>query len=69
MKAIRIKNKGIVQVVDIPKPIIKKGHVLLKINHVGFCGSDLNTFRGLNPLVELPIIPGHGLNFRSGIYR
>jgi threonine dehydrogenase-like Zn-dependent dehydrogenase len=26
---------------------------------VGFCGSDLNSFRGLNPLVSYPRIPGH----------
>ncbi len=26
---------------------------------VGFCGSDLNSFRGLNPLVSLPRILGH----------
>jgi threonine dehydrogenase-like Zn-dependent dehydrogenase len=26
---------------------------------VGFCGSDLNSFRGRNPLVSFPRIPGH----------
>jgi threonine dehydrogenase-like Zn-dependent dehydrogenase len=46
-------------VTDTPKPGLKPGHVLLKVGYVGFCGSDLNTFRGLNPLVKLPIIPGH----------
>ncbi|MDB5368514.1 MAG: zinc-binding alcohol dehydrogenase family protein, partial [Roseomonas sp.] len=29
------------------------------MRHVGLCGSDLNTYRGLNPLVALPRIPGH----------
>ncbi len=33
--------------------------VLLNIRVVGLCGSDLNTFSGLNPLVALPRIPGH----------
>lgn len=33
--------------------------VLLDVHHVGLCGSDLNTFNGLNPLVQLPRIPGH----------
>ncbi len=59
MKAIQIIGTGKTQVIDIPKPELKAGHVLLKIGFVGFCGSDLNTFRGLNPLVKLPIIPGH----------
>lgn len=59
MKAIQIIKEGAVHVVDIAKPVIKTGHVLLKVDYVGFCGSDLNTFRGLNPLVNLPVIPGH----------
>ncbi len=59
MKAIKILEKGIVQVCEVPMPIVHDGHVLLKIEYVGFCGSDLNTFRGLNPLVKLPVIPGH----------
>lgn len=59
MKAIQIIGQGKTQVIDIAKPELKAGYVLLKIGYVGFCGSDLNTFRGLNPLVKMPIIPGH----------
>ncbi len=59
MKAIQIIEKGKVNTVDIDKPILRSGHILLKVAYVGFCGSDLNTFRGLNPLVKFPIIPGH----------
>ena len=35
------------------------GDILLKVRMVGLCGSDLNSFRGLNPLVSFPRIPGH----------
>jgi len=35
------------------------GEVRVGVRHVGLCGSDLNTYRGLNPLVGLPRIPGH----------
>lgn len=59
MKAVKIISEGIVEVIDLVKPILSNGHVLLKVDYVGFCGSDLNTFRGLNPLVKLPVIPGH----------
>lgn len=59
MKTLQIVQPGTVRVTDTPKPILKPGHVLLKIGYVGFCGSDLNTFRGLNPLVKLPVVPGH----------
>ena len=36
-----------------------KGNVLLRVQMVGLCGSDLNSFRGKNPLVSFPRIPGH----------
>lgn len=33
--------------------------VLLQVRMVGLCGSDLNSYRGSNPLVSYPRIPGH----------
>jgi 2-desacetyl-2-hydroxyethyl bacteriochlorophyllide A dehydrogenase len=42
-----------------PAPEVNTGDVLLKIERVGLCGSDLTTFRGLNPMVTYPRIPGH----------
>lgn len=59
MQAIQIPEAGKLEVVNIEKPEAAAGEVLLKINYVGFCGSDLNTFRGFNPMVKLPVIPGH----------
>jgi len=43
-------------------PVAGKGEVLLKINYVGFCGSDLSTFMGKNPMVEYPRVPGHEIS-------
>ena len=59
MKAVQIVNTHEMRVVDIDKPVLKAGEVMVKIEYVGFCGSDLNTYLGRNPLVKLPIIPGH----------
>lgn len=59
MKAIQIILPGATRTIDINKPHLVSGHVLLKIKYVGFCGSDLNTFKALNPLVKMPVIPGH----------
>jgi len=59
MKAVQITEPSQMRVVEIEKPQPGKGEVLVKIHYVGFCGSDLNTFRGLNPMVKLPVIPGH----------
>ncbi len=59
MKAIQITEPRKMQVVDMESPQCGAGEVLLKIHYVGFCGSDLNTYRGLNPMVKMPVIPGH----------
>ena len=47
------------QVVDVPEQEMKAGDVMLRLQYVGFCGSDLNTYLGRNPMVKLPVIPGH----------
>jgi threonine dehydrogenase-like Zn-dependent dehydrogenase len=59
MKAFFITAPGESQVgeIDVPKP--GPGEVLLRTRIVGMCGSDLNTFRGANPMVTYPRIPGH----------
>jgi threonine dehydrogenase-like Zn-dependent dehydrogenase len=33
--------------------------VLLRVELVGLCGSDLNSFRGMNPLIRYPRVLGH----------
>ena len=59
MKTIQITSPGNLRVADVPQPELHAGEVLVKIGYVGFCGSDLNTFLGRNPMVKLPVIPGH----------
>lgn len=59
MKAIQITAPSSVQVNEIAKPIIKADEIVIKIAYAGFCGSDLNTYLGRNPMVRLPVIPGH----------
>lgn len=59
MKAVQITAPSQMRVVSIDKPAAGAGEVLVKIKYVGFCGSDLNTFLGRNPMVKLPVIPGH----------
>ncbi len=59
MLAIQIKSPGNVEVIDLDMPQLRSGKVLIKIEYVGFCGSDLNTFRGKNLMAISPVIPGH----------
>jgi 2-desacetyl-2-hydroxyethyl bacteriochlorophyllide A dehydrogenase len=59
MKSVVIEEPGRISVVERKKPAVGRGEVLLKIKYVGFCGSDLSTFLGKNPMVEYPRVPGH----------
>ncbi|OGV77857.1 MAG: sorbitol dehydrogenase [Lentisphaerae bacterium RIFOXYB12_FULL_65_16] len=59
MKAFRIVEAGKCEIVALPVPAPQPGDVLLKVCRVGFCGSDLNTYLGRNPMVTYPRIPGH----------
>lgn len=50
------------KVVDRSMPVMGTGDILLKLQYVGFCGSDLSTYLGKNPLVAYPRIPGHEIS-------
>jgi threonine dehydrogenase-like Zn-dependent dehydrogenase len=50
---------GNVQVEQVSDPHMRSGEALLRVRRVGLCGSDLNSYRGRNPLVTFPRIPGH----------
>ncbi|MCO6046258.1 zinc-binding alcohol dehydrogenase family protein [Aeoliella sp. ICT_H6.2] len=59
MKVLEIAKPGEVRLIERPVPQPGPGEVLLRVRTVGYCGTDLSTFRGANPLVEYPRIPGH----------
>lgn len=59
MKALVLQKPGQASVEIIHDPVRTKEDVLLRVRMVGFCGSDLNSFRGLNPLVSYPRVLGH----------
>ena len=60
MKAIQISHNQQLDVIEVEHPQTPNDkEVLLKICYAGFCGSDLNTFMGRNPMALNPVIPGH----------
>lgn len=59
MKALVLPDVGTARIEDVAKPVMRPGEALLRVRRVGLCGSDLNSFRGRNPLVSFPRIPGH----------
>lgn len=59
MKAIQISGLRQMQIVNVPEQELHADEVLLRLQYVGFCGSDLSTYLGKNPMVKMPVIPGH----------
>ena len=59
MKALVLTEIGKTEVREVEQPFPKSGEVLLKVGMAGFCGGDLNGFKGLFPLQEYPNILGH----------
>jgi len=62
MKSVQITDPGRIEIKEIPIPKPGPRDVLLKVNYLGLCGSDMKTFQGSNPLVEFPRIPGHEIS-------
>jgi threonine dehydrogenase-like Zn-dependent dehydrogenase len=61
MKALFLVKPGQTEVREVEMPVAGQGEVLLKVGMVGFCGGDLNGYRGLFELQEYPNILGHEL--------
>jgi threonine dehydrogenase-like Zn-dependent dehydrogenase len=59
LKAVSLVSAGDARVIDTPEPRKRQGDLVLKVEMVGLCGTDLNSFRGRNPLVTYPRILGH----------
>ncbi|MHC4623440.1 MAG: zinc-binding alcohol dehydrogenase family protein [Planctomycetota bacterium] len=59
MKALYIVEPGKTELreIDCPKP--SETEVLLRVGMVGFCGGDLNSFKGTMPMQYYPMILGH----------
>src|SRR6185437_13967808 len=62
MKAVIFDAPGKVRITKASTPEMKPDEVLLKINMVGLCGTDLNIYKGSMPLVAFPRIPGHEIS-------
>ena len=62
MQALFINSPGNSSTGETNAPTPGPSDVLLKVRMVGLCGSDLNSYRGKNPLVSYPRIPGHEIS-------
>jgi len=62
MKTITIDKPGKISQNNREKPVVNDGEMLVRLKYVGFCGSDLSTYLGKNPMVQYPRVPGHEIS-------
>lgn len=60
MKAVVLEGPGQAQLTsDVEPRPAGEDEILLQVRRIGLCGTDLNSYRGRNPLITFPRIPGH----------
>jgi threonine dehydrogenase-like Zn-dependent dehydrogenase len=59
VRAFYVTEPGKTALDELQQPRPEANEVLLRTRLIGLCGTDLSTFRGKNPLVSYPRIPGH----------
>jgi threonine dehydrogenase-like Zn-dependent dehydrogenase len=59
MKAFRMEGPGVAGVAEVQEVLVGEGEALLRVRMVGMCGTDLNTYRGRNAMVQFPRVLGH----------
>lgn len=61
MRAFRVERPGHAAIVDAPVPVPSAGEVLVRVEAVGICGSDLELVRGSRDAAfcRFPVVPGH----------
>lgn len=62
MKALLCEEPGRLAIVTRPRPVRGAGEVLVRIRHVGVCGTDFHIFAGKHPFLTYPRVMGHELS-------
>lgn len=52
-------NPGKIEIRTVQKPAPAVDEVLIKIERIGVCGSDIHVFHGLHPYTRYPVVQGH----------
>jgi len=58
-KAVLLNKPFAIFLTDVDTPVLQDDEVLVAVNYVGLCGTDLSSYKGTMPLVSYPRIPGH----------
>ena len=59
MRQAIMTSPGVIEFREVERPKPSKGEVLLKIQRIGVCGSDIHVYHGLHPYTPYPVVQGH----------
>lgn len=59
MKQAVMTEPGKIEFREVDKPTPKDDQVLIRIERIGVCGSDIHVFHGLHPYTSYPVVQGH----------
>ena len=60
MRQAIMTTPGVIEFNDVSKPsALKPNEVLLKIQRIGVCGSDIHVYHGEHPATPYPVVQGH----------
>src|SRR5260221_4441923 len=64
MKVVSLEAPRQINIKEREEPKLGPEEVLVEPLYIGLCGSDLNAYRGLSPMVSYPRVPGHEISAR-----
>lgn len=59
MKQAVMTTPGKIEFRQVEKPTVQPGQVLVHIQRIGVCGSDIHVYHGLHPYTSYPVVQGH----------
>jgi 2-desacetyl-2-hydroxyethyl bacteriochlorophyllide A dehydrogenase len=59
MRQAIMTSPGKIELHDVPSPSPGKGEVLIRIQRIGVCGSDVHVWHGKHPYTSYPVVQGH----------
>lgn len=59
MRRATMTAPGVIQFEDVPAPTPAAGEVLLRVQRIGICGSDVHVNHGRHPYTPYPVVQGH----------
>jgi len=59
MRQAIMTHPGTIEFRDVPEPKPGPGEILLRIQKIGVCGSDIHVWHGQHPFTPYPVVQGH----------